>query len=28
MSTNQFREGLLVAALRAGHELGITLHRR
>ena len=28
MPAHQFREGLLVAALRAGHELGITLHRR
>jgi hypothetical protein len=27
MPTNQFRESLLVAALRAGHELGIALHQ-
>jgi hypothetical protein len=28
IAANQFREGLLVSALRAGHELGIALHWR
>jgi len=28
MAANQFRKGLLVAALHASHELGVVLHQR